>query len=148
MRARLTLSAAATAAVAAMLVAGCGGDDGTTTSASGGGGQTTNQGGAQPAAGGAQGAGKPVTISETEYKLTPSDPTVKAGKVKFTAVNDGGTTHALEVEGPNGEVQTNDLSPSDSQTVTVDLSKPGTYEMYCPIDNHKAMGMKGEVVVN
>ncbi|MEK6277248.1 MAG: cupredoxin domain-containing protein [Actinomycetota bacterium] len=147
MRTRITLAGAATAVVAAMLVAGCGGDDGTTTSADEGGGQATAQGGTQTAAGGAH-AGKPVTISETEYKLTPSDPTVKAGKVSFDAVNGGGVTHALEVEGPNGEVQSKDLSPGDSETITVDLSKPGTYEMYCPIANHRELGMQGEVVVN
>jgi uncharacterized cupredoxin-like copper-binding protein len=31
--------------------------------------------------------------------------------------------------------------------VTVDL-KPGTYEFYCPVDGHKAGGMKGELTVN
>src|SRR5215210_1922018 len=34
------------------------------------------------------------------------------------------------------------LSPS-----TVTLSKPGTYAMYCPVDGHEQMGMKGKVVV-
>jgi uncharacterized cupredoxin-like copper-binding protein len=25
--------------------------------------------------------------------------------------------------------------------------QPGTYEMYCPVDGHEQMGMKGKVVV-
>ena len=61
--------------------------------------------------------------------------------------NDGQIAHALEVEGPNGEAKTGTIDPGSSATLTVDLSKPGTYEMYCPIDNHKGMGMKGTVVV-
>jgi uncharacterized cupredoxin-like copper-binding protein len=31
-------------------------------------------------------------------------------------------------------------------TVTADL-KPGTYEFYCPVDGHKAAGMKGTLTV-
>jgi uncharacterized cupredoxin-like copper-binding protein len=62
--------------------------------------------------------------------------------------NDGQVTHNLEVEGPNGEQELpSDLAPGDSGTLTVDLSKPGTYEFYCPVDNHKQMGMEGEITV-
>jgi uncharacterized cupredoxin-like copper-binding protein len=30
---------------------------------------------------------------------------------------------------------------------TVTFEKPGTYEMYCPVDGHEQEGMKGEVVL-
>ncbi len=36
--------------------------------------------------------------------------------------------------------------PGSSGTLTVDL-KPGTYEFYCPVANHKEMGMEGEITV-
>jgi uncharacterized cupredoxin-like copper-binding protein len=29
----------------------------------------------------------------------------------------------------------------------VTFQKPGTYVMYCPIDEHEQLGMKGEVVL-
>jgi uncharacterized cupredoxin-like copper-binding protein len=29
----------------------------------------------------------------------------------------------------------------------VDLNEPGTYEMYCPVSNHREMGMEGEITV-
>jgi hypothetical protein len=29
----------------------------------------------------------------------------------------------------------------------VTLPKNGTYEMYCPVDGHKALGMKGKLTV-
>ena len=55
--------------------------------------------------------------------------------------------HALEVEGPSGEVETEDLQPGDSADLDVDLSEPGEYEIYCPVDDHKGMGMEGTITV-
>lgn len=94
------------------------------------------------------GGGETVKVSETEYQLSPSTVNVKPGEVTFDVSNDGQVTHNLEVEGPNGEEELpSDLAPGDSGTLTVDLSKPGTYEFYCPVDNHKQMGMEGEITV-
>jgi uncharacterized cupredoxin-like copper-binding protein len=128
------------AAAASLGLAACGGDDNgddSSTSAA------TTSGSAATG-----GGGQTVKIGETEYKLDPSDPTVKAGTVSFDVSNDGKVTHSLEVEGPNGEEQLpTDLAPGDSGKLSVDLSKPGTYEMYCPIDDHKGMGMTGEITV-
>jgi uncharacterized cupredoxin-like copper-binding protein len=71
----------------------------------------------------------------------------KAGPTTIEVANDGKFDHSLEVEGPNGEVETDTIPPGKSATLEVDLSKPGTYEMYCPIGNHRDMGMEGEVSV-
>lgn len=136
MRPRLSLGASAAAAMvgAAALAVGCGGSNGTTVSS------TTT--GAQV------GAGSTVAVSETDFKLNPSDPTVKAGPVTFNVSNDGQTVHSLEVEGPNGDQALgSDLSPGQKGVLSVDLSKPGTYEFYCPVDSHKQMGMKGTITV-
>jgi uncharacterized cupredoxin-like copper-binding protein len=136
-RRRLTVLLAA-GALFAIPLAGCGDDDddGETEAAT----EATSV----PAAGG----GEAVSISETDFALDPSDPTVKAGTVTFDVTNDGQTTHNLEIEGPNGEAELEqDLSPGQSGQLTVDLSKPGKYEMYCPVDDHKGMGMEGEITV-
>jgi uncharacterized cupredoxin-like copper-binding protein len=127
--------------VAAPGVAGCGGgDDSGDTSAA-----TTT---AEPAGGGGGGGGETVDVSLVDFKIDPADPTVKAGEVTFKATNDGNTTHSLEIEGPGeGTELPQDLAPGDSGQVTVDLSKPGTYEWYCPIDSHKEQGMEGEITV-
>jgi uncharacterized cupredoxin-like copper-binding protein len=133
MRVNLSLASAGIA-LAALAIAGCGGDDNETTPA--GGAASTGAG------------GQTVNVSETDFKLDPADPTVKAGTVSFEVTNDGQVTHNLEVEGPNGEEELpSDLAPGDSGTLTVDLTKPGTYEFYCPVDNHKQMGMEGEITV-
>jgi uncharacterized cupredoxin-like copper-binding protein len=89
-----------------------------------------------------------VRISETEYRLDPANPRVsKAGVVEFAAVNDGKIAHALEVEGPEGEVETGDLEPGQSADFAVDLAEPGSYVIYCPIANHRELGMDGKVTV-
>lgn len=120
-------------------VIGCGGDDnndGGTTAAS-----TT------ATAGDGGGAGGTIDVSETDFALNPADPSVSAGSVTINASNDGQTDHAIQVEGPNGEQKSDTIAPGDKASLTVDLSKPGTYEWYCPIDGHKDQGMKGEITV-
>ena len=88
------------------------------------------------------------TISETDFALSPSTVTIDApGTYTFEATNDGGTDHALEIEGNGVEEETDTIGPGESASVTVDLES-GTYEMYCPIDGHRAQGMEGEVTVS
>jgi uncharacterized cupredoxin-like copper-binding protein len=124
-------------AVGALAVAGCGGGDNNS-----GGGSSKSRAPASSAGGNA------VKLSETEFKIDPANPSEKkTGTVTFTATNNGQITHALEVEGPGEEKKTGNIEPGKSVTLKVDLSKPGNYEFYCPIDGHKQQGMKGEIKV-
>jgi plastocyanin len=135
----------ATGAIALVPLAGCGDDDNSdsTTEESASTAATTES---TAAAGG--GGAETIDVSETDFALSPANPTVKAGEVTFNATNDGQVTHSLEIEGPGEESELPaDLAPGESGSVTVDLSKPGTYEWYCPIDDHKGMGMEGEITV-
>jgi uncharacterized cupredoxin-like copper-binding protein len=130
------------AALAALAVGGRGGSDSSSSSS------TTAESTAPTASGGGGGGGETVALSETEYKISPADPTAKAGQVTFKVTNDGQITHSLEVEGPAGDEElSKDLAPGGSGTVSVDLSQPGKYEFYCPIDGHRAQGMEGEITV-
>jgi uncharacterized cupredoxin-like copper-binding protein len=89
-----------------------------------------------------------VRVSETDFKLTPANPRIsKAGVVTFVATNNGKAPHAIEVEGPNGEVETPTIQPGRSATIKVDLGKAGRYEWYCPVGNHRERGMRGEITV-
>jgi plastocyanin len=124
--------------VAAVVSGGCGGSGGSKNSAS------------SAATSGSSGGGviKTVTIHETEYKLNPNTVSVaKPGTYAFNAVNDGTTGHALEVEGNGVETKISTIDPGKSSTLKVTLPKNGTYEMYCPVDGHKALGMKGTITV-
>jgi uncharacterized cupredoxin-like copper-binding protein len=138
------LTAIGVLAAFALLVAGCGSSDDSSSTAA----ETTSSTDAGATASSGASGGEQVKISETEYKLSPSDVTVKPGTVTFEVTNDGQTVHNLEIEGPDDEQElASDLQPGDSGEVSVDLSTPGTYEMYCPVDDHKGMGMTGEITV-
>jgi uncharacterized cupredoxin-like copper-binding protein len=96
---------------------------------------------------GGSGGGTVVDVALSEFTIQPSAIEVEQGSYTFHVVNDGGTVHALEIEGPDGEVETGDLEPGESADLDVDFSEDGTFEMYCPVDDHKGMGMEGSITV-
>jgi uncharacterized cupredoxin-like copper-binding protein len=92
--------------------------------------------------------GQAISIGETEFKLDPSSVQVdQAGSVTFRVTNNGTIDHALEVEGQGVEEETETIKPGESAELTVDLSKDGSYEIYCPIDGHRGSGMEGTLTV-
>jgi len=131
------------AVAVAVPIAGCGGGDDNSTSAETAGSTQAST------AGGAAGGGQTVDMTAADFKFDPSDPTVKSGDVTFNLTNDGQETHSLEIEDVNGQDQEieGDVSPGQSGTLKVNLP-PGKYEFYCPVGNHKEMGMEGEITVN
>jgi plastocyanin len=130
------------AAVAVLALAGCGGDDkespakataeptATKAAGSGGGGQTIK-----------------LSADASALKFDKSTLTAKAGKVTLSMANPSGIPHAVAVEGNGVDKDGNTVNKGGTSTVTADL-KPGKYEFYCPVDGHKAAGMKGELTVN
>jgi uncharacterized cupredoxin-like copper-binding protein len=82
-----------------------------------------------------------------DFTIQPSALAVDPGSYTFRVVNEGEQTHALEIEGPEGEVETGDLAPGESADLAVDLSEPGEYELYCPVDGHRGQGMEGAITV-
>jgi plastocyanin len=126
------------AVVVVVAAAGCGGGNSSSSS------QTEST--SSPSSGGT--VVKTVTISETEYKLTPSSVKLsKPGTYVFKAVNKGTVTHALEIEGNGVEEKTGDIAAGQSATLKVELKKAGSYEMYCPVDGHKDQGMEGKIAI-
>ena len=115
-------------ALALGLVPACGGDDATSDEASA-----------------PSGGGTVVDVSLSEFTIDPSAIAVEPGSYTFHVVNDGSTVHALEVEGPNGEVETENLDPGASADLTVDLQEDGEFEMYCPVGDHRDRGMEGTI---
>jgi len=117
---------------ALVLLAGCGGSSNSSSSSKPSGGNVMHT----------------IQISEKEYSLTPSTLTVsKPGTYAFHVTNKGTTTHALEVEGNGVEERSGDIQAGSNATLNVTLRKNGSYEIYCPIDGHKAEGMKGTLTV-
>lgn len=112
---------------AVIALAGCGGDD------------SGEQGTAA--------AGETVDVSLVDFAIEPKTIHLDAaGTYTFHATNNGQAQHALEIEGGDVGDETDTLSPGDSGDVTVELAV-GDYEIYCPIDGHRAQGMEGDLVV-
>jgi plastocyanin len=70
------------------------------------------------------------------------------GKVTIRLRNpaSSGKPHAVEIEGKGVEKESGVAGPGERVSVSARL-KRGTYEFYCPVDGHKAAGMKGTLVV-
>ena len=146
----LRMGALAVMAALVLALGACGSDDDEGGSGGGSGAQQEESPGGGGGSGGGSGGGggSTVQVSATEFKFDPENPKVKAGKVKFVMTNDGQAPHALEIEGPSGEAETKTVNGGEKASVTVNLSKPGKYTMYCPVDNHRDLGMEGEITVN
>jgi uncharacterized cupredoxin-like copper-binding protein len=148
------------AAVAAVsLLAACSSSSSSSSSAAGAPSATT------PAAGSSSSAASPsatsagqaaaaggttsVTATETEFRIALSTMTFHPGTYKFVTVNKGQASHNLVISGPGvNQVKTPDLiSPGEQEPVTVTLQK-GTYDVYCGVPGHKAMGMDVHVTVS
>ena len=92
------------------------------------------------------GSATKVTAELSDFHIKLSAETFQPGRYTFTAKNTGHHEHALEIEGPGGENRSRTLDPGQSTTLTVTL-KSGSYEVYCPVDGHKDLGMKTDITV-
>jgi plastocyanin len=124
--------------VAAAALAGCGGDDDEQSAST-----PTPTATAQAAAGGA--TVKLSAPADGAIKFDQSSLSTKAGKVTIKFANPSSVPHAVEIEGHGVEAKTDVVTKSDA-SVSADL-KPGTYEFYCPVGDHKALGMEGKLTV-
>jgi plastocyanin len=124
----------------ALTAAGCGSSNDNKSSDSGGSSAPAKK--AAPSGGGA-------TLSETatDFKFSQPSATAKAGNVSIKLANKGQAPHAIEIEGaPGGDTKSAVIQPGATTTLAAKLPA-GKYEFYCPVDNHKQMGMKGELTV-
>ena len=73
--------------------------------------------------------------------------TLQAGKQSFQIENAGKEMHSLEIEG-NGihEGIESPLSRGSRAGLEIDLP-PGTYTVYCPVEDHRQRGMTLQVTV-
>jgi uncharacterized cupredoxin-like copper-binding protein len=93
------------------------------------------------------GADQKVEVKLTEFKIEMPT-TVAAGPTTFSVTNTGGDVHSFEIEG-NGieKALATQLQAGQTKTLRVEL-KPGTYEVYCPVDGHKMLGMSRKLTVS
>jgi plastocyanin len=144
MRASPLLAFAGTVIVLA--AAGCGGGGSSGSTESGGASSSGSSGSA-----GSGGSGTPVKtirIVEKEFSLSPSSVSIsKPGLYVLQGLNKGTISHGLAVEGNGLDMDGPVVSPGGTSTLRVTISKPGSYELYCPVGNHKEMGMEAHLTL-
>ncbi|MEV0353199.1 cupredoxin domain-containing protein [Nonomuraea sp. NPDC050680] len=87
-----------------------------------------------------------VTVTEREFSLTLSTTGFKPGTYTFTIHNAGTAPHGLTIKGP-GVDSTSSIVPAGKTTKLSVTLKKGTYDLWCPVDNHRAMGMMTKISV-
>jgi uncharacterized cupredoxin-like copper-binding protein len=125
----------------ALPLAACGGGGGSGSNAS----SSTTTNASAPAS---SSSSHTVTVGEKEFSITPSSIALtETGTYTFKVTNHGHIGHALEIEGHGVEQRTSTIEPGKTATLQLNLAKAGSYEVYCPIDAHKNMGMKATLTV-
>jgi nitrosocyanin len=88
---------------------------------------------------------KEFTVIGSPYKFEPNKLTVNKGDtVKITFKNSQGV-HDFVID--ELDVKTKTLQTGQDETVSFVADKAGTFEYYCSVGNHRAMGMKGTLTV-
>jgi len=85
-----------------------------------------------------------VQLSEYQIRMPNS---LNAGTYTFNVSNAGHEDHSFVIEGNGGHLGFGEaLKRGDTRTLDVEL-KPGTYNVYCPMDKHRGKGMSVALVV-
>ena len=88
---------------------------------------------------------KMFTVSGKNFAFEPSTISVNKGDtVEITFKNTGGT-HDFRIDEFN--VATKQIKDGAGETVQFVADKAGSFEYYCSVGTHRAMGMKGTFVV-
>ncbi len=87
-----------------------------------------------------------ISVSLVEYAFVPNVFTLKQGETStFDLTNDGTMTHTFTV--PDLQIDES-LSAGESRSISVTPDQTGTFELFCNIPGHKALGQVGTVTVN
>jgi uncharacterized cupredoxin-like copper-binding protein len=125
-----SLRVATAAAALIVVLAACGGG-------SGGGGNSS-----PPAS-----SGKKIDVTLKDFSITlAGGSTVQPGTYTFVVTNKGPSSHNLTVNGPGVADEATPTFGPGTKNLTVTL-KSGTYDLFCSVPGHKALGMDTKLTV-
>lgn len=91
-----------------------------------------------------------VQLEAKDFVFLPPKVILPPGQeVMFVLTNNGDNNHRIFFEFPYGNVELEDAIPpggKDSLSVKIP-EEEGTYQFYCPEDQHKEQAMRGEIIV-
>jgi uncharacterized cupredoxin-like copper-binding protein len=92
-------------------------------------------------------SGKKIDVTEKDFSITVAGgSTVKPGTYTFVVTNKGPSSHNLTINGPGVANQATPTFAPGTKTLTVTLRK-GTYDLFCSVPGHKALGMDTKLTV-
>lgn len=91
-----------------------------------------------------------IEVVAENMQYNPSQIQVQAGEeVRIRLINRGDEEHNIEFELPGREEELEEnLQPGERGTLSFTApDQPGTYTIYCPVEDHKDKGMTGQLIV-
>src|SRR3989344_7506001 len=82
-----------------------------------------------------------VVITGSNFKYDLTEIRVKQGETVKITFKDSSGNHDLQI--PDFNVGTKVLNKGQQETLEFIADKKGTFEFFCSVGNHRAMGMKG-----
>ena len=86
-------------------------------------------------------------VKATEFAFSLPTTHFSPGTYTFVMKDDGHATHAIAINGPGVSNKSSSFTgPGGSASLTVTLQK-GSYVLWCPVGNHRAIGMQTDLTV-
>jgi plastocyanin len=87
-----------------------------------------------------------ITIKANDVQFDADTVTASVGQpITIRFENDDNMDHALSIDALN--VQSDEIKPHQTTSITFTPQKAGTYPFYCPLPGHAALGMVGTLQV-
>lgn len=88
-----------------------------------------------------------VDVTETEFTIELSEPSLAPGEYTFAIANEGAAPHNLAISGPGVDEEISDtIDGGQSGELRLTL-EDGTYTLWCAVGNHRAQGMETTIEV-
>ena len=88
-----------------------------------------------------------IQIEAVSYSYNPANLSARPGTIRFVVANTADEVHGFEIEGQGIEEAIEEIQPGTTDSLTVTLTQPGKYEIYCPVDDHEERGMVGTLTI-
>lgn len=88
---------------------------------------------------------KEITVEGSPFKFMPTEIKVKKGQTVKVVFKNVAGMHDFVVD--EFKARTKVIKASETDTIQFVADKAGTFEYYCSVGNHRAMGMKGNLIV-
>lgn len=93
-------------------------------------------------------AAQDVNVELKDFEIAPAQMTVRAGEPVRLLVRNTGPQFPHNLRVGTLDIQLRDnLQPGQSGAMDLEFTRPGSYDIWCPVGTHKDRGMVGKLTV-